>query len=938
MLISIPLPAAGGDFESWSNGIPTGWSTGDGGTVSEVAGWDASAARVGKTASASLQAHLGQSLPFAANDSFGVSFEFAQEPSGTERGLNVTLRDGSTPFLSLRVAASGAIELYDGGVWQAVSPENTVESGPLPTTDPSRIYRLTLEGSLTGGVYTLRLLRLLEEEVLVDLNNLSFWQSDPAGKTFNTFRFERGRSGGDVMVDNVTYPGQTPPAIPDGVHPFLLFTNENLPELRAKADRPSHAAMKVQALDRAANLRYDPDLPEYRLRALRLKEVVNALALASFLDDQTPPAQTAALFRDQLVAGLTHLGSNRPGGWDGNTPMGSLLFDAVLALDVMHPHLTPEQRTELETLLGQWIPTISGWDPSPQSVKALWALYRRDSTAYASLRNSFLNSFFGKFTADGVAIAGTNYALARMGFYDREQKHLLLEIIRRHDGLTDAQENQIQNAYEWLYGYAMGPHGWNHVFGDSSPNRRLNGALEYPADSPTAAYLASALSADARAYANRNLLAPFPAPSLMAYVHVDPRLAQLPDFYPSSRIFQDGGAWLQGDHPVFGAMSAAMWNSTRTEGHTHKETNAISLGAYGELLLSNAGYAGWGSGALGFSWDYINNRAVSGNTVLIDYPLSDPSSAPRTNDHDQKRGNGIESWSVNGIVDTARGDSGPALPNGTHHRTLMFVNPAEDLPGYYLVFDEVQGHVGTQQTHAAWHPFATQIDIIDSDHHYRATCQQFSETGVDLHLLLTTPAAAVQRLNGLIAQFNGLSFVGEFLYPGYPLNAEHAARFGTVLYPHTDGIPLPAFTRESGAGYHATRLQWTPERADLWVVTTTDSPVHPAPGISFQGKAAWFRLNQDGSAERQLLIEAETTTLTPAPPHFPRLHLTSTPEGNTLFANGMNPALGYQWKYSKDLKTWYPFGSAVENRQESFTFEATDEDLRFYRLSGDGSP
>lgn len=847
--------AQNGDFESWSGGAPQNWSRVDGVTTTQVAGWTGFAARIGLGAGSTASAALTQSVSPSQADQFGVAFDFAQAPSGSERGMNVTLRSGTTPLISLRVSADGAIQVFDGSTWRSISDGGIVASGALDAPDPAKVYRVSISGSLSAARYSVRVERTGESEVLLDAQDLNFWQTSPTGLGFSAFRFERGRSGGDYLVDNVEYLSPPPPPSSEVTHPFLLFEEEDVAGLRSLANGGAHASMAAQAVDRATHLAYDPNLAGYRARALRLKEVVASLALAAVVDGTTDPSVYAARFHDQLVTGLNHLGSNRPNSWDGNTPVASMLFDAILALDVLHASLTESQRSAVEALLNQWVPSVSGWEPSPQSVRALWALYLGDPVGYTAQRNAFLSHFFGKFTADGVASAGTNYALARMAYYDREQKHLLLEIIRRHDGLTSSQEAQIQRAYEWLFGYAMGPHGWNHVFGDTSPNRRFNGALEYPLDSPTAVYLTDSLSTDARAYANRNLLAATPAPSIMAYVGLDPRLSTVPAAFPPSRIFADGGAWLQSDRGAHGALSAAMWNMTKTESHTHKETNALSVAAYGELLLSNAGYAGFNTGALGFSWNYINNRAISGNTVLVDYPLTNAASAPSQNDHSQKRGNGIVQSLISDEIDYAKGHSGPALPNGTHQRHLLFIHAQDGLPGYFVVLDEVQGNSGAQQTHAAWHPFSPQLSTLSTGEHYRATCQQFSAVGVDLHLHLTTPPSATQVLDGLIAQFNGLSFVGKFLYPTYALGTGQYRRFGTVLYPHATGMPLPLMQRVSGAGFDATKFLWADGTEDLWVVAQAGGPVEPAPGLAFSGKAAWFRIAPGGQVNREMLVE-----------------------------------------------------------------------------------
>jgi len=663
----------------------------------------------------------------------------------------------------------------------------------------------------------------------------------------------------------VVFLGAHPPSNGDistsGEHPFLLFDADAIPEFRARATEDPWADIATAAIDRAHNLSYSTS-GEYHHRVLRLKKVLSALSLAVLIDEATDPAVHTDRFYDQLTTGLAHLEINRPGAWIGNTPVGSMLFDAILALDVFHNHLDETRREELQALLDPWVSSISGWNPSGQSVRALWALYLNDIETYNSNRTAFLNQLFSFFTDDGVFFGGTNYALARLNFYDREQKHLLLDVIRRHepDALSEARATTLRKAYEWTYGYAVAPHGWNHIFGDTSPNRRLNGAAEYPDNSPTAAFRVGRFSTDARAYANR-YLRDAPAGGLLYFLLVDPDLNDVAPRLAPSRVFPDGGAWFQTETEPFGGISGALWNSTRAEGHTHKETNALSLVAYGNHLLANSGYAGWSSGAHGFSWAYINNRAVSGNTVLIDYPLDDARTAPDTNDHARKTGNGISSHLVSGEIDYAKGHSGGALPNGNHQRHFAFVHPLDGLPGYWVVLDEVQGNSGASQTHAAWHPYGETLEPLAANTHYRAQTKHIADVdgphtdeGPRLHIHLTTAPAAVQTLEGVIAHFNNLSFVGEFLYNTYALNDARYRRFGTVFFPEPPTEPHPEFSRQSGIGWEATRLQWPDGTMDFWVVTQTEADITVG-AVTLRGKAAWFRRSANGEIHRILLVE-----------------------------------------------------------------------------------
>jgi hypothetical protein len=886
-----------GDFANWSSGRPVSWTATSDLTTTRVEAWSGPAARLGLASGAAVTASLSQGVSPAFTGLFEVAFDFAQAASGTERGANLTLRHGSDPLLTWRVGPDGALDLFDGSAWRAVAP-----AGSILATDPAapalaRTYRIILTGSLGHARLRLQARRLSDNALLADVADLSFWQNPPAGRAIDVLRVERGRSGGDYLVDNVALrvPATAelaviaPSLFPDGVpvtsHPFLLFRESEIPALRALAAREPWTSIAADALLRAETLRYDTTL-DYRSRALRLRDVVSALSLAALIDPEGQATLHATRFHQQLTTGLDHLLINRPqNDWDGNTPVGSALFSSLLALDVLRPHLTPAQLNDIHSRLATWVPSVNGWEPSPQSLRALWALYQGDLSTYAAQRDAFLTRLFDRITVDGVHVAGPGYALARLNFYDREQKHLLLDVIRRHGGLAEQHETRIRRAYEWLYGYALGAHGRMHIFGDTAPNRGLSGAPSYPINSPTAAYRAGRFSPDAQAYANHRLLSPTPAGGLLSYVLVDSRLRSTPAAFAPSRVFPDGGAWFQTDADPRGVLSGAMWNATLEEGHTHKETNALSLSAYNELLLVNAGYAGYGAGALGFSWTYVNDRAIAANTVLIDYPVTDARNAPATNDHARRRGAGLVASSVNGRVDYAKGDSGLALPNGRHFRHFAFVHPRDGLPGYWLVLDEVQGTTGAVRAHAAWHPYAPALQTMVDGEHYRADCQRFSTGGVSLHLHLTSAANEVRLLDGAIAHFDNESFLGRFLYPAYNLGAGGYRRFGLVLFPAPPGAATPGFTRESGPGWQATRITWSDGRVDRWVVTDTDSAVTVG-GVVFRGKAAWLRSSAAGELLAHLLVEGDRLAPVGAAADW-----FSASAAGTLYADGERVAL-----------------------------------------------
>jgi hypothetical protein len=979
-LLAVPFAAhastavlSNGDFSSWSGSVPSAWALSGGATATRVEAWSGSAVLLSLTANPDPAASLSQPFSTSVPDRFTAVWEFAQAPAAGERGIGSTLRSSSGPLLNWRVSSAGALQFFDGANWVSVGPAGLVASGPLLSPDtPPAAYRLTIAGSLAARAYSVALTEIASGAELLALDHLAHWQSTPsAGTALVRIHLERGRSTADALFDNISVSAVAPPAPPPLVisteRPSILLSAADFSAWRALATEEPWTSMRAAALARAASLAYDPALG-YRLRALRLKEVVNALALAAILDESAAPATHAARFHAQLVLGLDDLLVGRPAGaWDGNTPVGSALFDAILALDIFHPHLTLEQRADLESRLAAWTTRISGWDPSPQAVRALWALYTGDAAAYNSNRAAYLNALFGKFSADGVYVAGTGYAMARFGYYDREQKHLFFELLRRRGEVTASQESRMRALTEWLYGYALAPHAHNHVFGDSAPNRAINGAPDYAFDSPTGVFVAGRFGADAASYAMRQRLAPAPWPGLMPYALATAASDEPPARLAPSRLFTDGGAWFQAEDGERGALSGALWNARIDESHTHKETNALSLVAHGQLLLTNAGYAGYGIGVLGFPWSYIRDRAVSGNTVLLDYPLANPASAPATNDHALKRGAGLLTGFTGREFDYALGDSGSALPNGRHLRHFAFVRPQDSRPGYWLVLDEAAATTATSTAHAAWHPYSTALQAHVPGEHYSALATGWVSPGVALHLHLTTPPSLAQNLPGLVAHFNDASFIGRFLYATYPLSAG-SARFGTVLLPVAPGESPPILARESGPAHHATRITWPDGASDLWVLPHDAAAELALGDVTLRAAAAWLRLAPDGSLRNALLVRGRLLRPAPSAPAWleasapatvylgrgytslapgspapdllrelspppPRVSLSRAAHHWLVDAEGLDPARQHRFQRSLDLHDWSDLGPAFTARERSLAQDDPGPVPRvFYRV------
>lgn len=223
------------------------------------------------------------------------------------------------------------------------------------------------------------------------------------------------------------------------------------------------------------------------------------------------------------------------------------------------------------------------------------------------------------------------------------------------------------------------------------------------------------------------------------------------------------------------ALFGGMLSLTQSEAHSHNEVNAIALGGYGEHLLRNAGYNGYGTGVGSATWTWINSTAESGNTVVINNV-----------DHASKTGGGVTKGFVGGALEFARGDSGSALSNGKHLRDMMFIQPSDGAHGYWLVGDHVTPTTRGLPVQAFWHPNAASLLVQNPGERYLSDTSvgpvNFSSNEVKLTTFLATPPASTQIRRTTLAN-RSYSFDADYLAATYNSNTGSADML-TAFFPH----------------------------------------------------------------------------------------------------------------------------------------------------------
>jgi hypothetical protein len=617
-------------------------------------------------------------------------------------------------------------------------------------------------------------------------------------------------------------------------HPFLLVKSSEFSALQSLAAGNPWAGMKAAALKNAL-LQFDTS-KTYQGQCWRLSEMMSANALCYILDPNN-----RATYKNRIVSAFAYWNNlygglyTSPGDWNRSVPPGTAYFNSALAYDIVYNSMsTSERSTCLKQLSrvgeyywahnGNHVLNISG-------VRGMWALLQGNQQRVDSAKAAYRAELLSTLTTDGVYNEGPGYGADRLGsLNERDAKEHFLDVLEFTGQDHGYYSNtQIRNFNEWLYGYSLTPFKYNFTFGDSIPkiSPLTDGSGAYRA------YRFTTKAATLAAFAIQDA----PAPGYLIPYILQRAAPQAPS-YGSSRLFSNGGAWFRERSSAETALAGALWNPKTSFWHSHKDVNALNLVGYGEYLLQNSGYNGWGNGALGFSWNYIHDRAVSSNTVLINYPntTTEPST---TNDHAAKAGAGIAEGFTGMLLDYACGDSGSALPNGTHQRSLVFIHPQNGCGGYWTVFDEVHANVAGATAHAAFHPGSDAVTTLTGSTEYNWTINRLSGHAVALTTFLGTAPQKTELKNGVLASTTG-SIAARYLYLTYPTDSLGDARFANVFFPSDGTYAKPSLARIASGQSNGSRATFGNGMVDSAMISPGTAAVTTGTA-TFTGKACLFR-------------------------------------------------------------------------------------------------
>jgi len=618
-------------------------------------------------------------------------------------------------------------------------------------------------------------------------------------------------------------------------HPFLIVRRADFPDLRARASVSPCREIALEAFRYAEAESFDPGLPDFAAKE-RMTDLCGALALSYALH---PHPFYANKLRDTLVRWLDFY---VPIGTAEGTQVRwrqSAMVSSILALDVVHDVIDPGQLAALESMLdlmvrGWWQARDQEGTTSTPGVTALWALYQGDRALFEQAKTLYFRRLDDNLTPSGVYSSGPGYAWVRQGA-DRISKYALIDVLVFTGEEPGLYANpRLRTLHEWMYGGAYTPFGTNLTFGDTDSTRPIEGFQGY-----IQPYRAGRFSAQAGRNAAWLVRDVAPRPLLSSFVLVNgsflqpepPRSALWPD---TAALWEDGSS----RESLSQRLMGALWSPRASGSHSHKDVNAVHLCAYGVNLVRNSGYCGSGVGVdATFDWEWISSTAISSNTVTIDGV-----------DHVRESGGGVVEGLTTPDFDYAASGSGDALENGVHTRSLLLVHGEPQLPGYFVLLDEVQADAPGAIATVSLHPDSAVQPTREPQRRYDWVM------GLPHHPVLTTlylgtPPVLAEVLDGGLCDFDGKDFVGRYLRADYATDANGEASIVTVVFPQDAAHAAPTLSRlQGGAQYSGVLLDYRNGTVDRVLAPRVDAPV-PVGHASCWGRALHWRAT-GGSVSR----------------------------------------------------------------------------------------
>jgi len=485
-------------------------------------------------------------------------------------------------------------------------------------------------------------------------------------------------------------------------------------------------------------------------------------------------------------------------------------FLVYLGLDIMYNDIDEEKRKAIEDDCDYIASNHkNSWQESKYSIEGMKELYHTGaSQSFIEKKNKYVNYLLSNTSPDGIYTTGPGYAYSRLYMDNRIQKKMFMDIVE-YQGFKDFYDNPVFiNLHEWLFGYSVTPFNRTYTFGDTPTEKYFE---EWAASITRLSRFSENVEGYALWHLNE-LEDKIIEPELLNYLFYED--TPKTKVKPVSRIFNNGGAWLLDDEYSNESLAGVLWNvNTINHSHGHYDANSINIVGFGDFIIRNVGYDGWEEPDEK-TWKWVSRNAESSNTVIIN-----------NENHIDFWGKGISEGIVGYNIEYASGHSGKAIASGVHQRNLLFIKPEPDLPGYFILYDELESSIGETDFQLMLHPNSENVpEHIVGNFEYDwdiKTC--FSEKNIKVKIILGNKPSKVKIKEGYRASYEECSrYIGKYMKSTYNTEGEKKANIATVIYPYLADQTLPKFSRINSGMLNGVEINYERGTKDLILAAQGD--------------------------------------------------------------------------------------------------------------------
>jgi len=516
-------------------------------------------------------------------------------------------------------------------------------------------------------------------------------------------------------------------------------------------------------------------------------------------------------------------------------------FRNIIAVDVVYNDLTVQQLERVERSFERYSKfykeNATAWTLAPYGVNTAYAIYKGDEEEITFWKNKYEAQLFDlSMTKDGSWGQSPGYAFFRT--QDRIAKCGIIDVLNFTGRADYYNDPRMQKLNEWIFTFGLTPTGGHTMFGDSGHFDNYLGRMPK-------VYFASNYGTKIKGLTDYHHVSPatFLGSSFFVYALRQPNYKKEPKM-PASLLREHSGAALWGKTGTKKELLQGVLYNLKPNlpnidqfGHAKQETNSLGIFAYGQYLLMNSGYMGYGA-ATPDGTD-LRSAHVNGTVLIGDKKR-----------HSANYGNGLIDGVVGGNIEFATTDAGAAIQNGSHKRTLHMVHSIPNKSnGYFIVHDEVKPNDLTDKVSINFQANTKHKDTkqITKNQEYQSPINghvfnNVPELNHKVTLFFASKPDEVSIDKSVKAAMSGRPYLeSDNVKPQYQAGADGYVRATTVIFPEDPNHQKPDISKISSPAYSGAKITHTNDFVDCYLGANPSTKNTFDSTIKFTASTTFFR-------------------------------------------------------------------------------------------------